>query len=710
MRHSLFIRKLVLVLLIVFVFAAEANAATYETIRPGHAGETVRAMQSGLQFLGFPLNIDGKYGKMTEAAVKAFQLKQNLLPDGLAGNKTLTELYRLAPQFEPKTQASGLGGDNLPGGIPVSGNARLASVYTANRGSLNLRNRPAYGNTTIAQLPFGLTVTVLGETGSWTQVSALGRTGYVLTSFLKSGLSETPAQTAPSGGQVATPQATPAPAQGNIPSGQARVSTANQKSLNMRSRASADGIVLVQIDHGALVDVLRRNGSWTQVRYGSRTGYVMDRFLKHASAVNTPVQSPAATPAPGLNKPAANVIGEAIVNNQTGRFLNFRSAPTMGDNIIGQIPSGTSLSLLLRGTDWCEVIYKEKAGYVMSSFLSFTARPDEPEPSPEPAPDESPVPDEPPVFTRTLRLGLKGADVKELQARLAALKYTVSISSSFDEMTEEAVMLFQQKNALTADGIFGSQSAQVLLGGSARLATDPELSYKTLRIDNNSEAVGTMQKALKALGYPLSVNNRYDIPTHQAVVSFQQRNGLPITGIANPLTQSRIFSDNAKGYSTPVSGLGDSEGKGGGPSVSQVKLLHWFKDIKPRFSGGQKILVYHPGSNTSFNIRFYSLGNHADSEPLTWRDTQLMNRSFGTPSWNVNTVYVKLPDGVWTLAAMHNRPHLTGAISDNGFGGHLCIHFLRDMDEVMRNDPDYGASNQRAIRKAWLSMTGETID
>ena len=104
------------------------------------------------------------------------------------------------------------------------------------------------------------------------------------------------------------------------------------------------------------------------------------------------------------------------------------------------------------------------------------------------------------------------------------------------------------------------------------------------------------------------------------------------------------------------------------------------------------------------------MGNHADSEPATWRDTQLMNRAFGMPSWNINTVYINLPDGRWTLAAMHNRPHLTGAVSENGFGGHLCIHFLRDTDEVNRNDPDYGASNQRAIRKAWQAMTGEAVE
>jgi len=67
-------------------------------------------------------------------------------------------------------------------------------------------------------------------------------------------------------------------------------------------------------------------------------------------------------------------------------------------------------------------------------------------------------------------------------------------------------------------------------------------------------------------------------------------------------------------------------------------------------------------------------------------------------------------DGRWTMAAMHNRPHLTGSINDNGFGGHLCVHFLRDMEEVNRTSPDYGASNQRALRRAWKALTGETVE
>ncbi|MEF9880845.1 MAG: hypothetical protein RR975_15635, partial [Clostridia bacterium] len=59
-----------------------------------------------------------------------------------------------------------------------------------------------------------------------------------------------------------------------------------------------------------------------------------------------------------------------------------------------------------------------------------------------------------------------------------------------------------------------------------------------------------------------------------------------------------------------------------------------------------------------------------------------------------------------TLASMHNVPHLTGGIQDNGFDGHLCVHFLRDMEECSQNDPSYGVTNQNAIRRKWKQMTG----
>ena len=58
---------------------------------------------------------------------------------------------------------------------------------------------------------------------------------------------------------------------------------------------------------------------------------------------------------------------------------------------------------------------------------------------------------------------------------------------------------------------------------------------------------------------------------------------------------------------------------------------------------------------------------------------------------------------------MHNRPHLNGSVSDNGFDGHLCVHFLRDMDECKQYDPDYGVTNQTTLREGWKALTGETV-
>jgi hypothetical protein len=145
------------------------------------------------------------------------------------------------------------------------------------------------------------------------------------------------------------------------------------------------------------------------------------------------------------------------------------------------------------------------------------------------------------------------------------------------------------------------------------------------------------------------------------------------------------------------------------PGASQVQLLHWYNVVKPSLSTGNTLKILDPKTGTWWNLRVYSRGRHCDSEPMTLRDTLLMNRAFGKTGWTVHVVYVQLPDGRWTMATMHNRPHLNGSVSDNGFDGHLCVHFLRDMDECKQYDPDYGVTNQTTLREGWKALTGETV-
>lgn len=748
---------LVCILSVLLLASLPASLAEnrYETLKAGDENPLVHILQTCLRELGFDLKLDGKFGLGTQDAVKAFQRQNKLTADGLAGHQTISLLLTLVPQHQAaydsivaqpsKPVAS------PPSTVPVSSSQLetlgeplyTATVSTGNSGALNIRSQATWGLNVIAKAQPGSLVSVLAVSGAWSLVAYDGQQGWVVSSYLQQGGTANPAATtAPAQTPATSPPQNASP--GNLPispSGtNAWVTTPDQKSLNLRDKAGFSGKTILGIPHGANVDVLGQHRQWTQVSYQGKTGFVVDSFLHYGSAA--PSASPTASPAPvATSVPSQLAIGQAVVNTAKGRFLNLRSAPTGGTNIIGQLASGTRLTLLSRGNDWSQVSHEGKAGYVMTSFLQFeqalpvattppavsqspqqtplppvTLQPtpvanSTPQPIPLTPPVETPQPSPPEdqLFPRTLSQGMSGQDVKELQNRLTALKYDAPQNSEYDQQTKNAVASFQAKNGLTADGIFGSQSAKLLTSSAARAADSAPLSYTTLRIDNRNGSVSALQKALLDLGFTLAVNGRFDIPTHEAVVGFQQRNGLPITGVANATTQAALFSGTAKGFDTPVSQLPQGEGKGEGPSTSQVQLLHWFNEVKKSAASGQQVQVYHPASDISFTIRFYSMGNHADSEPATFRDTQLMNRAFGAPSWNINTVYVRLQDGRWTLAAMHNRPHLTGSVSDNGFGGHLCIHFLRDTEEVNRNDPDYGASNQRAIRKAWQALRGETI-
>ncbi|MBQ7868474.1 MAG: hypothetical protein IJ354_10060, partial [Clostridia bacterium] len=147
------------------------------------------------------------------------------------------------------------------------------------------------------------------------------------------------------------------------------------------------------------------------------------------------------------------------------------------------------------------------------------------------------------------------------------------------------------------------------------------------------------------------------------------------------------------------------------PSGSDVKLLHWFNEVKPSLKTGQNIIAYEPQSGISFTLYVMSRGRHADVEPLTAEDTAKMMKAWNNEvTWTPKTVYIKLPDGRWSLATMHNVAHGSQVISGNDFDGQNCVHFLRDMDECEKNDPNYGVTNQKAIRKAWKNLTGITVD
>jgi peptidoglycan hydrolase-like protein with peptidoglycan-binding domain len=499
-------------------------------------------------------------------------------------------------------------------------------------------------------------------------------------------------------------------------------------SLNLRLSPAAGTRVLTTIPNGTKLAITERGTEWCGTSYNGYSGYVMASFLSFGEASPTATATPTATPVPAAT-PAATAGSFTAYVKTTGGSLNLRESAQAGARVLKTIPDKTKLTITQKGATWCKTSYAGVTGYVMTSFLTFSGSPTQTPAatqapvttpgttaSPGATPTASPAPYDTSVFTRTLKLGYTGRDVVLFKERLSALLYPASTTGTYDAATIAAVKLFQKYNGLTADGIAGAKTFTALFSAHATAYSGELAGYKPIRIDDTDASTATgsgvtrLQTALKSLGFQVKVTGTFDTATHNAVVAFQLRNGMTPEGIADEAFQIRLYGGNANNASTPYDEPGADAGRMDGPAASVVSLLHWYNTVKPSLKGGQSLLIYDPATGLGWTLRVYACGQHADCEPKTLLDTQIMNRSFGSTSWTVHPVYIMLPDGRWTMATMHNRPHLYGSITGNGFSGHLCVHFLRDLAECQKNAPEYGMENQRTLRKAWKSLTGETIN
>ena len=90
-RHRRFCAAL---LTCVLLTASLPGLAASTTLKLGSRGTAVLQLQQALIALGYDTKgADGKFGKGTEQAVKAYQQANGLTADGKAGVKTLAQLY-----------------------------------------------------------------------------------------------------------------------------------------------------------------------------------------------------------------------------------------------------------------------------------------------------------------------------------------------------------------------------------------------------------------------------------------------------------------------------------------------------------------------------------------------------------------------------------------------------------------------------------------
>lgn len=212
--------------------------------------------------------------------------------------------------------------------------------------ALNLRKAAGTWHDVLLTIPKGQVLTPLRTSGSWSQVTYNGKTGWVHNDYLS--VAKTTA-TKPAASTNTVSPTTPSTSQTTV-------------NLNLRASKSKNAKILVTIPKGKTVTTLKVEGSWSQVKYGSMTGFVATTYLSKA-ANQTPSQP--ATPA----APKEETINQSFV---TTANLNVRQGAGVGFALVTTIPNGTTVQATKQSGTWYYVTYNGKSGYVSAGYLKQT--------------------------------------------------------------------------------------------------------------------------------------------------------------------------------------------------------------------------------------------------------------------------------------------------------------------------------------------------
>ena len=148
-----------------------------------------------------------------------------------------------------------------------------------------------------------------------------------------------------------------------------------------------------------------------------------------------------------------------------------------------------------------------------------------------------------------LSYGSGGSLVKQLQLFLKNAGYfTGECTGVFGRKTQEAVLKFQQRNALPETGkwdilLFAQVSGGLYIDKAASEQRDADVILKT---GDSGYLVSEIKNRLNVLGFlPTIADDIYDEKTEKAMRLFQEANGIEQTGMADGVTREKLMGENA---------------------------------------------------------------------------------------------------------------------------------------------------------------------
>ncbi|MEG2603687.1 MAG: peptidoglycan-binding protein [Clostridia bacterium] len=657
------------------------DAEKYTVLQKGSVGNAVIALQSALIELGYlEGKADGKFGAQTEAALIDMQKRNGKTKNGIADQALQLLIYEGTPKDtrgyrqHVKTIAP------VPGATVRSGATGDAVTKLQNR----LKELGYY---------FGK------GTGTCDKETVEAIQAFQAKHFLEqSGEADSTVQavlygaTALSASTVITPVPSPTPAP---PTGTVRAGDKSKDATLVQQRLKDLGYYKGKVTgtfNTASVEALKEFQTKNKLSADGVCGPQTRAILFASNPVyGVPTAMPVVT-APATQAPITedNVVvilsgsrGNAVLQlQQRLQELGYYSSRLDGVYLTEDITAVRAF----QSTNGLKV--DGKAGFQTQSLLY----------------SENAIRGNPTTASATLRYGDTGAAVTAMQSRLIELGYmSGSADGNFGLSTRTALLAFQKANKLTRDGVAGAKTLAALNATGAVSGTVP--ADTTLKVGAVGDAVKQLQNRLITLGYLKagSADGTFGVNTSMALISFQKANGLTPDGMAGAKTIARL---NAGGAISGGNGGGIAGVVPGAPGVSgvnaaNVRYANWYTEVKARCKLYPNATVYDFTNGISWQVNMFSLGAHADSEPLTAADTANMNRAFGgKTTWTPKAVWIVFSDGRIYMASTHNTPHETSHIRDNNFPGHLCIHFPRTQTQVEAIGP-YATSHQKAIDLGW---------
>ena len=215
--------------------------------------------------------------------------------------------------------------------------------------AVNVRKGAGTQYVSLGKTKKGETLTVKKKVGNWYQVTYKKQTAYVAASYVK----------------VTTTTVKPVITKPTTATKPSTTTTKNvykaKDVVNVRSGAGTSFKSLGKLKKNQTLTVKKKSGSWYQITFNGKTGYVADWYV----TVTTVKSNSSTTTTTGTTTTATN---NSKVYTTTSA-VNYRSTSSMDSIVLGTIPQGEKLNVKKKIGDWYEITYSGKTVYVSAAYV-----------------------------------------------------------------------------------------------------------------------------------------------------------------------------------------------------------------------------------------------------------------------------------------------------------------------------------------------------